>query len=164
MHTLLPQFKIRGTGAVGKRIAYGRRPTAVRRRFFTNVHDRLDGKRNFPSPGSQFLFTGRGQVAADPAEDEELYRQQAALSAILESAVDYRDARMALQNSPLARSSWHVEAWQPHMLQTAVSIAQKWKNGFPPRKKRVLCKDIKRKMTPSYPGNPALCFAFSRLR
>lgn len=81
------------------------------------------------------FLPGVVEVAADPAEDEELYRQQAALSAILESAVDYRDARMALQNSPLARSSWHVEAWQPHMLQTAVSIAQKWKNDFPPKEK-----------------------------
>lgn len=76
------------------------------------------------------FLPGLFDVAVDPAEDEELYQQQAALSAILESAADRRAAAIALQNSPLARSGWNVEEWQPHMLQTAISIAQKWKNGF----------------------------------
>jgi hypothetical protein len=38
--------------------------------------------------------------------------------------------KRSLRNSILANTSWNIEAWNPHMLETAIAIAQKWKNGF----------------------------------
>ena len=60
-------------------------------------------------------------------EDDCLYLQQCALSDILETAGSVTEAIMALQNSPLAHTSWHIEKWQPYMIDTAMTIAQKWK-------------------------------------
>lgn len=67
---------------------------------------------------------------SDPLVDAQLQHEQAILSAILEHAVDYHDARDQLLKSPLAGSSWQVERWEPFMLETAVAIATKWKLGF----------------------------------
>ncbi len=60
-------------------------------------------------------------------EDETVYLQQCAISDILETAGSVTEAVNALQNSPLAHSSWHIENWQPYMIETAIAIAQKWK-------------------------------------
>ncbi len=60
-------------------------------------------------------------------EDEALYQQQLLLSRILETASSYEEARHQLNSSPLANSAWHLENWEPHMLETARHIAQKWK-------------------------------------
>lgn len=60
-------------------------------------------------------------------EDETLYLQQQQLSSILESALSYRDAAGLLAAFSLANSDWKIEAWEPHMLETAIKIAQKWK-------------------------------------
>lgn len=65
-----------------------------------------------------------------PVEDEYLYKQQMELSVILESARDVNHAWALLEHSALARSDWHVERWAPYMLETAMRIAQKWKDGF----------------------------------
>jgi uncharacterized protein (UPF0276 family) len=62
-----------------------------------------------------------------PLENEELYTQQKALSNILESAVDYHHASVLLNQSALVNTDWNVENWPPHMLETAIAIAQKWK-------------------------------------
>lgn len=59
-------------------------------------------------------------------EDMTLYQQQLELSAIFESAASYSEAIQALSNSSLANSDWHIEQWEPHMIETAVKIAQKW--------------------------------------
>ncbi len=67
---------------------------------------------------------------SDPVEDGELHRQQIALSDILESATDCDDARRRLGQSPLADSDWQAEQWQAAMLETAIAIAEKWKDGF----------------------------------
>ncbi len=64
---------------------------------------------------------------SDPVEDEMLYDQQLQLSSILESAGSYTDAIHVLQASSLADSLWHVENWDPSMVETAIRIAQKWK-------------------------------------
>ncbi|PHN07644.1 multinuclear nonheme iron-dependent oxidase [Flavilitoribacter nigricans] len=63
-------------------------------------------------------------------EDLSLHRQQQQLSRILETAPDLSAAREELQSSDLAGSAWKVEEWEPAMLETAMQIAQKWKNGF----------------------------------
>ncbi|MFB9862286.1 hypothetical protein [Rufibacter immobilis] len=60
-------------------------------------------------------------------EDETLYQQQLQLSQILEQATSYEHARQLLQTSPLAHSDWNIENWEPHMLETAISLAKKWK-------------------------------------
>lgn len=59
--------------------------------------------------------------------DANLYRQQLELSDILENASSYSDALGKLQQSSLAKTEWDIERWKPAMLETAISIAQKWK-------------------------------------
>ena len=62
-----------------------------------------------------------------PVEDTLLASQQLELSNILENAKDYQEAQKLLESSSLSQSSWQVEQWAPHMLETALHIAQKWK-------------------------------------
>lgn len=65
-----------------------------------------------------------------PLEIPELYVQQMQLSQILEQANDANHARKLLDASILANTAWNHANWPNYMLQTAVDIAQKWKNGF----------------------------------
>jgi uncharacterized protein len=65
--------------------------------------------------------------AGPAAEDAQLQEQQRQLSDILETASSYAEARQRLQASALAGTDWRVEHWEPHMLETAVNIARKWK-------------------------------------
>jgi uncharacterized protein (UPF0276 family) len=60
-------------------------------------------------------------------EDTQLHAQQQQLSHILETAPSYEEAKQQLQASALAYTAWKTEEWEPHMLETAISIAQKWK-------------------------------------
>lgn len=60
----------------------------------------------------------------------ELYEQQLELSAILERAKDTHEAVQMLSRSSLAHSDWKTESWSPYMLETALRIAQKWKQGW----------------------------------
>lgn len=60
-------------------------------------------------------------------EDAQLYVHQLHLSHILETASSVAEAQRLLHASALASSAWKLEQWEPHMLETAVSIAQKWK-------------------------------------
>ncbi len=78
---------------------------------------------------NSFLPTGVFELHK-PLEDNLLYAQQLELSNILETATDYLDARDRLQVSSLAQTEWETEQWAPHMLETVIRIAQKWKNGF----------------------------------
>ncbi|ACU59980.1 protein of unknown function DUF692 [Chitinophaga pinensis DSM 2588] len=59
-------------------------------------------------------------------EDMMLYQQQLELSAIFESSASYGEAMQSLSTSSLANSDWRIEQWEPHMIETAVKIAQKW--------------------------------------
>lgn len=61
-------------------------------------------------------------------EDEALHEQQRQLSAILETATSVEEAQRRLRASALAHSEWEMEQWEPYMLKTAISIAQKWKH------------------------------------
>jgi uncharacterized protein (UPF0276 family) len=65
-----------------------------------------------------------------PKEDPLLYAQQLALSDVLHTATTYEQARQLLSSSPLANTEWEVEKWDACMLETAIAIARKWKNGF----------------------------------
>jgi uncharacterized protein (UPF0276 family) len=73
---------------------------------------------------SSFMATG------SIVEDELLYNQQRELSVILESASSYDNAVQLLHRSSLAHSDWQIEQWEPHMIETAVKIAQKWRDGW----------------------------------
>lgn len=66
----------------------------------------------------------------EPLEDMALYAQQIQLSDILEQAETLDHARHLLYVSSLANSEWNIEQWAPHMLETVMRIAQKWKHGF----------------------------------
>jgi uncharacterized protein len=70
------------------------------------------------------------KMSISPVEDNALFVQQLLLSNILETASDYKHAQKLLSKSPLSNSDWAIEKWQPYMLETAISIAQKWKKGF----------------------------------
>ena len=69
-------------------------------------------------------------IIGDPVEDQSLYDQQVELTNILEKADGYQGAVEKLNHSTLAGSEWNVESWDPYMLETALRIAQKWKEGF----------------------------------
>jgi uncharacterized protein (UPF0276 family) len=73
-------------------------------------------------------FLPRHSPLLGPAvQDEMLHEQQRQLSHILETATSPGEAQQWLRASALAHSAWQVEHWAPHMLETALSIAQKWK-------------------------------------
>lgn len=77
---------------------------------------------------SQRQFLPRHPLPPGPAAmDEQLHAQQQQLSQILETATSFAEARQRLRASALANTDWHIEQWEPHMLETAISIAQKWK-------------------------------------
>ncbi|WP_370549915.1 DUF692 family multinuclear iron-containing protein [Hymenobacter sp. BT559] len=60
-------------------------------------------------------------------QDDLLHEQQRQLSHILETATSLPEAQQRLRASVLAHSAWQIEHWEPYMLETALSIAQKWK-------------------------------------
>jgi len=60
-------------------------------------------------------------------EDEMLHDQQRQLSHILETAPSVGEAQRLLHASSLAGTDWQLEQWKPHMLETALHLAQKWK-------------------------------------
>ncbi len=66
----------------------------------------------------------------EPLQDNLFHEEQAVLSNILETAQDYPQALHLLKSSILSNTDWEIEKWEPHMLETAIAIAQKWKNGF----------------------------------
>ena len=65
-----------------------------------------------------------------PYEDLQLHKQQTQLSQILQTATDLAHAQRLLNASSLKATAWKTDTWQAHMLQTAIAIAQKWKDGF----------------------------------
>ena len=70
------------------------------------------------------------EIAEQPPEDLLLKEQQKKLSGILETATSTEQALKLLRSSNLSGTEWSVEKWEPHMVETAIAIAQKWKNGF----------------------------------
>jgi uncharacterized protein (UPF0276 family) len=79
---------------------------------------------------NNFLPPDDLHITWPPLESIPLYEQQRQLSRLLETSVDHQEAFRKLHASDLKDSAWNIESWQPCMLQTAMSIAQKWKNGF----------------------------------
>ena len=83
-----------------------------------------------PNPGKNLFLPPQNLPSSPPIMSPLLLAQQLTLSEILETATDGTAARAALQSSSLAGTAWKFENWPPHMLETAVRIAQKWKHGF----------------------------------
>lgn len=82
------------------------------------------------SPGPHPFLPNLQPLAPQPAADLNLHQQQATLSTILETTPTVEDAFAQLKTSPLHQSDWQVEKWTPYMLETAIRIAQKWKDGL----------------------------------
>ncbi|PJJ61015.1 multinuclear nonheme iron-dependent oxidase [Hymenobacter chitinivorans] len=80
-----------------------------------------------PAGGSPLFLPQRPLPTGPVAEDARLHEQQQQLTHILETAPSYDEARQRLAGSSLAHSDWQIEQWAPHMLETALRIAQKWK-------------------------------------
>ncbi|KAA6432601.1 DUF692 domain-containing protein [Rufibacter glacialis] len=82
----------------------------------------------FPSLTAPNLFLplAPGKLPA-PVEDEALYQQQLLLSSILEESPSLTQAHQRLLASSLANTAWAIEHWEPHLLETALHLAQKWK-------------------------------------
>lgn len=83
-----------------------------------------------PVPANSFLPLSKFPLNIEAVEDLLLAEQQMQLSAILENASSIDQALEMLNASDLKNSDWHIDQWQPHMLKTAMDIAQKWKDGF----------------------------------
>lgn len=79
---------------------------------------------------NSFLPEKRQIALPSPIEDQLLGLQQQQLTAIFENAQNADDAIRLLKHSILAQSAWKIEYWDEAMLETAINIAQKWKNGF----------------------------------
>ncbi len=130
-----PQLKY----VVLEQLGTGLRDEAAQEQFqkdFLRMDDIVQGRnRELLStsslPATAFPFSSSFPEAPNPpVESSELYAQQIELSQILETAPDYAQAEAALKQSSLAQSDWQIEAWAPEMLETALLIAQKWKDGF----------------------------------
>jgi len=86
-------------------------------------------RKSLPIPAHLFAPLA-GPAHPVPLEDPDLYKQQMQLSHILETAANVSEAHAMLRASDLRNNAWEVENWAPYMLETAMAIAQKWKNGF----------------------------------
>lgn len=85
---------------------------------------------NLSFPDTDFLPGEIIRLNEPVPESLQLHQQQLELSSILERASDYGEAVHLLANSSLAHSGWQIENWSPYMLETALRIAQKWKQGW----------------------------------
>ncbi len=79
---------------------------------------------------NNFLPIDTVSLTPFPLENLSLFEQQLQLSSILETAENFNHARQLLSKSALHHSEWKVENWEPYMLETAMAIAQKWRDGF----------------------------------
>jgi len=82
------------------------------------------------SPVHPFLPTHPLPSNTSPREDLVLFEQQQFLVTLLENAKSVPALQETLNRSPLALSDWMIETWEDCMLETAMKIAQKWKDGM----------------------------------
>jgi uncharacterized protein (UPF0276 family) len=92
--------------------------------------EKILGKFDNQTPFLNDFLPKKVKTPQKPVESEWLSKAQKELSEILENAANWQTARQKLAHSSLADSDWKIENWQPEMLETAVAIAQKWKNGW----------------------------------
>jgi uncharacterized protein (UPF0276 family) len=87
-------------------------------------------KKNTPQICNTFLPEINPLLSLEIPQNEQLAQQQAELSFILETAKNQSDAHEKLRLSSLANTDWKIENWSAYMLETALKIAQKWKQGW----------------------------------
>ncbi|HWK04739.1 MAG TPA: DUF692 family protein [Puia sp.] len=114
--------------------------TAESRRFFyddfltmSGIVEAANGSARLPDGSSNRCNSFLPLCPITPGEiieDEILYEQQLQLSGILETAASYEEALGLLRQSSLSHSDWEIESWEPAMLETAMKIAQKWREGW----------------------------------
>ncbi|SOD79247.1 multinuclear nonheme iron-dependent oxidase [Spirosoma fluviale] len=110
--------------------------TEASRRHFQEDFLRMDAlvqaahRADSPPMLNSFLPLNPPSIPEIAPENPLLYKQQTQLSAILETATDCAQAQLFLKASSLANSDWEIENWHPEMLETAIAIARKWKDGF----------------------------------
>ncbi len=107
--------------------------TEASRRQFRHDFRRLarlvkQRRQGWPRPPEQLFLPLHPHRPGPVAEDAQLHAQQAQLAHILESASSVEEAQQQLHASALAATAWQLETWEPHMLETALRIAQKWKS------------------------------------
>jgi uncharacterized protein len=112
-----------------EQLGTGLKTAASRQRYYEDFC-RMDHivKASHAAPFNKFLPPVL-KLPDEIATDQALAAQQAELSHILETATGYEAAIHALRSSSLAQSEWLIEDWDPSMIETALKIAQKWKNG-----------------------------------
>ncbi len=99
------------------------------RQDFQRMHRIVQAFDPYNSIANHFLPEDQPTLGPRP-EFPDLHQQQRELSAILENGRDYEQVRLQLQQSSLAHTDWHIEDWEPAMVETVMHIAQKWKHGF----------------------------------
>ncbi len=110
--------------------------TADQQAGFRDDFDRMRGmvhqfaQKQPDNPHQEHFLPKKTPPQGPPLHDEALYAEQMELTRLLENAASMPDLVAAMGTSRLAQSDWRVEHWQPAMLETAMRIAQKWKNGF----------------------------------
>ncbi|MEP7109003.1 MAG: DUF692 family multinuclear iron-containing protein [Ferruginibacter sp.] len=109
--------------------------TAHKRKLFRQDFIKMDniikkGNHQQPELAEHVFLPSMALVFGKPVEDKQLQVQQSVLSNILETATTCLHAAQLLQSSILSNTDWETEKWEPYMLETAIAIAQKWKNGF----------------------------------
>lgn len=92
------------------------------------IHQYL--KKNTPLISNTFLPEINPLLSLEIPQNEQLAQQQTELSFILETAKNHSDAHEKLRQSSLANTDWKIENWSVYMLETAIKIAQKWKQGW----------------------------------
>ena len=103
------------------------RSQAQFRRDFRRMQQLVHAHRQGLSAPTESFLPAQPPQPGPFLEDARLHEQQAQLSQILETAPSFAAARELLQASALAGTDWQVEHWEPHMLETAIGIAQKWR-------------------------------------
>jgi uncharacterized protein (UPF0276 family) len=87
-------------------------------------------KKNTPTISNTFLPEINPLLSLEIPQNEHLAKQQTELSYILETSKNHSDAHEKLRQSSLANTDWKIENWSAYMLETALKIAQKWKQGW----------------------------------
>ena len=123
---LCPNLKFVVMEQLGTALNTPQEQAQFRRNFWT-MDEIVQKTPNLPDLVQNTFLPEKKEALGPPVEAPKLYAQQIELSGILENAKDYQEAQQLLQASSLASSDWHIEHWEPAMLETVIHIARKWK-------------------------------------
>jgi uncharacterized protein (UPF0276 family) len=124
---LCPQLKYVVLEQLGTGLATAASQAQFRRDFARMEAVVTKHRAGRPAQPAESFMPLQPLVPGPVVTDETLSEQQRLLSRVLETAPSAAAAQLELSASPLAHTNWQVEKWEPQMLETAISIAQKWK-------------------------------------